>query len=75
MTNLKEQLHTDLTAAIKAKDSLTSGTLRMVLSAITNEEVSGKEVDELMKDCDDYLKRLKELRVEIERRAEERTNP
>jgi uncharacterized protein YqeY len=43
MTNLKEQLHTDLTAAIKAKDSLTSGTLRMVLSAITNEEVSGKE--------------------------------
>jgi uncharacterized protein YqeY len=43
MTNLKEQIHTDLTAAIKAKDSLTSGTLRMVLSAITNEEVSGKE--------------------------------
>ncbi|MGA0002528.1 MAG: GatB/YqeY domain-containing protein [Candidatus Nanopelagicales bacterium] len=43
MTNLKEQLHTDLTAAIKAKDSLTSGTLRMVLTAITNEEVSGKE--------------------------------
>ena len=43
MTNLKEQIHTDLTAAIRAKDSLTSGTLRMVLSAITNEEVSGKE--------------------------------
>ena len=43
MTNLKEQIHADLTAAIKAKDSLTSGTLRMVLSAITNEEVSGKE--------------------------------
>jgi uncharacterized protein YqeY len=43
MTNLKEQIHTDLTVAIKAKDSLTSGTLRMVLSAITNEEVSGKE--------------------------------
>jgi len=43
MANLKEQLHTDLTAAIKAKDSLTSGTLRMVLAAITNEEVSGKE--------------------------------
>ena len=47
MTNLKEQLHTDLTAAIKAKDSLTSGTLRMVLAAITNEEVSGKEAREL----------------------------
>jgi uncharacterized protein YqeY len=43
MTNLKEQIHIDLTTAIKAKDSLTSGTLRMVLSAITNEEVSGKE--------------------------------
>lgn len=43
MANLKEQIHIDLTAAIKAKDSLTSGTLRMVLSAITNEEVSGKE--------------------------------
>jgi uncharacterized protein YqeY len=43
MTNLKEQIYTDLTIAIKAKDSLTSGTLRMVLSAITNEEVSGKE--------------------------------
>jgi len=43
MANLKEQLHIDLTAAIKAKNSLTSGTLRMVLAAITNEEVSGKE--------------------------------
>jgi len=43
MTNLKEQIHLDLTSAIRAKDSLTSGTLRMVLSAITNEEVSGKE--------------------------------
>ena len=43
MTNFKEQIHIDLTAAIRAKDSLTSGTLRMVLSAITNEEVSGKE--------------------------------
>ena len=43
MTNLKEQIQAELTSAIKAKDSLTSGTLRMVLSAITNEEVSGKE--------------------------------
>lgn len=43
MTNLKEQIHIDLTAAIRAKDSLTSGTLRMVLAAISNEEVSGKE--------------------------------
>ncbi len=43
MKSLKEQIQADLTASIRAKDSLTSGTLRMVLSAITNEEVSGKE--------------------------------
>ena len=49
MTSLKEQLHLDLTTAIRAKDSLTSGTLRMVLAAITNEEVSGKEARELTK--------------------------
>lgn len=43
MATLKEQIQSDLTASIRAKDSLTSGTLRMVLSAITNEEVAGKE--------------------------------
>jgi hypothetical protein len=43
MTSLKEQIQSDLTTSIRAKDSLTSGTIRMVLSAITNEEVSGKE--------------------------------
>jgi hypothetical protein len=53
MTNLKEQIHIDLTAAIRAKDSLTSGTLRMVLSAITNEEVSGKEAKVL--DDQDFI--------------------
>ena len=31
-------------------------------------EVSGKEVDKLLKNAADYLKRLKELRVEIEKR-------
>jgi len=36
-------------------------------------EVSGKEVDELLKDMNDYLKRLKELRVQIEKRASEKT--
>jgi len=35
--------------------------------------VTGKEVDELMKDAEDYMKRLKELRGEIEKRAQERT--
>ena len=40
---LKEKLHSDLTEAIRSRDALISGTIRMVLSAITNEEVAGKE--------------------------------
>ena len=36
-------------------------------------EVSGKEVDKLLKDAEDYLKRLKELREQIEKRVEEKT--
>jgi uncharacterized protein YqeY len=47
MSSLKDQIQSDLTTAIKAKDPLRSGTLRMVLSAITNEEVSGKEAKTL----------------------------
>ena len=39
---LKETLQHDLTEAIRSRDELTSGTIRMVLTAITNEEVSGK---------------------------------
>ena len=39
---LKEVLQSDLTAAIRARDELQSGTIRMVLTAISNEEVSGK---------------------------------
>ena len=42
-TDLKAQLKADLTTSIKARDELTSATLRMVLTAITNEEVAGKE--------------------------------
>ncbi|MDP1721123.1 MAG: GatB/YqeY domain-containing protein [Candidatus Nanopelagicaceae bacterium] len=44
---LKETLRTDLTQAIRSRDELTSGTIRMVLTAITNEEVSGKSAREL----------------------------
>lgn len=44
---LKERLREDLTEAIRARDEITSGTIRMVLSAITNEEVSGKSAREL----------------------------
>ncbi|MDO9484954.1 MAG: GatB/YqeY domain-containing protein [Actinomycetota bacterium] len=43
MTALKSQLQADLTTAMKARDQLTSSTLRMALTAVTNEEVSGKQ--------------------------------
>jgi uncharacterized protein YqeY len=39
---IKETLQSDLTEAIRSRDELSSGTIRMVLTAITNEEVAGK---------------------------------
>lgn len=42
MTSMKDRLQGDLTTAMKARDEVSSSTLRMVLTAITNEEVSGK---------------------------------
>src|SRR3954468_16571907 len=50
MSALKDRLRADLTASIKARDALRSSTLRMVLSAITNAEVAGKESRELSDD-------------------------
>ncbi len=50
MSDLKDRLRTDLTTAIKARDEVTSSTLRMVLSAITNAEVAGKAHRELSDD-------------------------
>lgn len=47
---LKEQIRTDLTAAMKARDEVRSSTLRMVLTAITNAEVAGKAARELSDD-------------------------
>lgn len=47
MASLKESLQADLTSAIREKQPSVTGTLRMVLSAITNEEVSGKVAREL----------------------------
>ena len=47
MSALKDRLRADLTTAIKARDELRSSTLRMVLTAITNAEVAGKEAKEL----------------------------
>lgn len=40
-TTLKAQLRSDLTSAMKARDELRSATIRMALTAITNEEVAG----------------------------------
>jgi uncharacterized protein YqeY len=48
--DLKDRLRADLTSAIKARDELRSSTLRMVLTAITNAEVAGKEARELTDD-------------------------
>ena len=47
MSALKDRLRADLTTAMKARDDVRSGTLRMVLTAITNAEVAGKEAREL----------------------------
>ncbi|WP_431955036.1 GatB/YqeY domain-containing protein [Actinacidiphila sp. bgisy167] len=49
-TTLKQRLHDDLTAAIKGRDALTSSTLRLTLTAITKEEVAGKQARELSDD-------------------------
>jgi uncharacterized protein YqeY len=54
--SLKSRLHADLTTSIKARDELRTATLRMVLSAITNEEVSGAAARQLSDD--DVLKVL-----------------
>ncbi|MFD6950497.1 glutamyl-tRNA amidotransferase [Nocardiopsis sp. TSRI0078] len=41
MSELKERLKNDLTTAIKARDKVRTGTLRMVLAAISTEEAAG----------------------------------
>jgi uncharacterized protein YqeY len=68
MSTLKEQLQADLTAAMRAKDSVRAGTIRMALTAVTNEEVAGKEHREL---TDDDV--LKVLTKEAKKRREAST--
>jgi uncharacterized protein len=65
MAELKDQLRADLTSAMKSQDKLRTATLRMLLSAIKNEEVSGKEPRELS-DADV----IKVLAKESKKRAE-----
>jgi uncharacterized protein len=47
MAELKDRLRADLTTAMKAKDKLRTGTLRMLIAAIQSEEVSGSTPREL----------------------------
>ncbi len=65
MSALKDRLRADLTAAMKSRDELRTATLRMVLAAVTAEEVAGKEAREL---SDDDV--LGVLRREAKRRRE-----
>ncbi|HEY7051779.1 MAG TPA: GatB/YqeY domain-containing protein [Mycobacterium sp.] len=65
MADLKARLQADLTAAMKSQDRLRTATLRMVLTAIRNAEVAGKEAREL---SDDEV--LKVLSRESKKRGE-----
>ena len=65
MPDLKDQLRADLTTAMKSRDELRTATLRMVLAAVTAEEVAGKEAREL---TDDEVQAV--LRREAKKRRE-----
>ena len=65
MAELKDRLRADLTTAMKGRDELGTATLRMVLSAVTAEEVAGKQAREL---TDDDV--LAVLRREAKKRRE-----
>jgi uncharacterized protein YqeY len=47
VSELKNRLRSDLTTAMKARDSLTTATLRLALAAVTNAEVAGTAAKEL----------------------------
>ncbi len=50
MSELKDRLQADLTSAMKGRETVRSRTLRMVLSAVSAEEVSGSSARELSDD-------------------------
>lgn len=62
---LKETIKADLTTAMKARDEMTTSTLRMVLSAITNAEVAGDQAVTL-----DDNQMIAVLQSEAKKRAE-----
>ncbi|GLY33585.1 GatB/YqeY domain-containing protein [Kineosporia sp. NBRC 101731] len=49
-TGLKARLRSDLTTSMKARDAIRSGTIRMAMTAIKGEEVSGTVARELSDD-------------------------
>jgi uncharacterized protein YqeY len=50
MADLKARLQADLNTSMKARDELTTATVRMALTAVTNEEVAGRTARELSDD-------------------------
>jgi len=64
-TTLKAQIQHDIHDAMRAKDKLRAGTLRMALTAITTAEVAGDEAREL---SDDEV--LKIVQKEAKKRKE-----
>ena len=50
MGSLKDRLNDDLHTAMKARDELTTATLRMTLAAVRNAEVAGAEARDLSDD-------------------------
>jgi uncharacterized protein len=50
VTTLKDRLRADLQTAIKSRDELRASTLRLVLTAITTEEVAGAQARTLTDD-------------------------
>jgi uncharacterized protein YqeY len=65
MAELKAKLRTDLTAAMKGRQTTVVATLRMALAAVTTEEVAGKVAREL---SDEEV--LKVLTREVKKRNE-----
>ena len=65
MGELKDRLQQDLTTSMKARDELRTATLRMVLTAIGNEEVAGKSARSLSSE-----EELKVLAREAKKRRE-----
>lgn len=68
MTTLKQTLRADLQTAMRGRDELRTATLRMVLTALTTEEVAGDTAREL---GDDEV--LAVLRREAKKRKEAAT--